>query len=295
MELIPGILPAAQLRACETEYHQLIKIPQPPDVEPRASILIEKLNSIWDFFRRGGFYSDNEDLDEFSNDRLKFFLIPFYIGRIHTLFNGKERPSHLESSISYFGAFSDEMTKLGIVDPEKPIPTSPAERRQFKIAEFKERKELEARLQRMNELTKSDDDRGNIGDRVDEETERELIIDLLHLSCIDARSMSNSAVEEIPLARMRAEGVKVEDQGPPPKIWVQRIDRESIRKNVFTPLEYVKPQPIPRCPSDDDIAHGPEKPKARIDASDDEEAEQARKEAEEWAIYKDEHPPFSQM
>ena len=296
MELTPGILPAQQLRACETEYHQLVKSnSHAPDTETRAAALIEKFNVIWDFFRRGDFYSANEDLDEFSNGRLKFFLIPFYIGRLHTLFTGKARPTHLESAIAYFGAFSEEMTRLGIVDPEKPIPTSPADRRQFKVNEYKERKELEARLQRMNELTKSDDDRGNIGDRVDEETERELIIDLLHLSCIDARSLGNSAVEEIPLARMFAEGVKVEDQGPPPKMWIQRIDRESVRKSVFTPLEYVKPQPIPRSPSDDDIAQGPEKPKARIDASDDEEAEQARKEAEEWAQYKETHPPFSQM
>jgi len=297
MELIPGILPAAQLRACETEYHQLIKTkPSTGDISSRANELIQQLNAIWDFFRHGDFYSENEDLEEFSNARLKFFLIPFYIGRLHTLFQGKERPAHLESSIAYFGAFSDEMTRLGIVDPEKPIPTSPADRRQYKINEFRERKELEARLQRMNDLTKDDDTRGQLGDRVDEETERDLIIDLLHLSTIDARSMSASAVEEIPLARMFAEGVKPEDQGPPPKMWVQRIDREDIRKKVFTPLQYVAPQPIPRSPSDDDICQGgPEKPKPKADASDDEEAEQARKKDEEWAQYTETHPPFSQM
>lgn len=290
-----GILPTAQFRELETEYHKVINMsPSSEQVSVYCSELISRFTNLWEYFQRGHFYSDNEDIDEYSTSNLRFFLIPYYIGRLHMMFQGNVRPQHLESAIIFMKAFLDHMVHLGVIEKEKEIPNNPTERRQRAIADFMERKELEQRLQRMNDLTKRDDlQRGYVGDQVDEETERELIQDLLKLSAIEARAMVRSAVEELPFARMRAQGVKPEvPTDPPPKMWVQKIEREEQMKKVFAPIERLLPKPLP--PDDETIAK-PDKPKPKLDASDDEEAELARKEASRWDDYKDDHPPFSQM
>ena len=113
----------------------------------------------------------NEELDEFSTNSMRFLLIPYYIGRVHLLFQGKGRPAHLESAIAIFTAFSEEMTRLGIIEEDKPFPTNPADRRSRTISEYKDKKELEDSIQAMNKRSTRDDlQRGYIGDVIDEGT-----------------------------------------------------------------------------------------------------------------------------
>ncbi|KAH0806158.1 Immunoglobulin-binding protein 1 [Histomonas meleagridis] len=290
-----GVLPSAHLRDLVAEYESVLKMPPASEETAQiASSLIEKFTRLWEFFRRGQFYSSNEDLDEYSTSKLRFFLIPYYIGRLHLIFQGNSRPDHLETSISLLQSFSDQMVHFKVIEKEKPIPTNPNDRRQRAVAEYKEKRELEQRLQRMNELTKRDDlQRGYVGDPVDEETERELLHDLLRYSAMEARSFVRSAQDELPFARMRAEGVKPQKpSGPPPKMWVHKIEREEQMKKVFAPYDRLLPKPLP---PDDETFAKPEKPRPKLDASDDDEAEQARKEASKWDDWKDDHPPFSQM
>jgi len=288
-----GFLPSSIFRQTENEYLDVIKMsPSSPETAVQASRLIEKLDIIWDRFRRGSYYSKNEDIDEYSTITIKFFLIPYYIGRLHMLFQGKDRPLHLEAAVAYFNAFSDQMTHFRIVDKEKPRANNPTERRERAIAELKDKKELEKRLERMNSLIKDDDYRGAIGERVDEETERDLVKDLLKLSVIEARSMSRAATDEIPFATMHSEGIKPEEpKAPPPKLWFKRIDREQARKSVFAPLEDVMPRELP---PDDETFASPGRPSPKLDASDEEERELARIDAAKWDDWKDDHPPFSQ-
>ena len=291
-----GILPSSEFRSCENEYLELEELPgSSPRIQEAAPRLLERFISLWEFFRKGGFYSNNEDLEEYSTTKIRFFLIPYYIGRIHLMFNDVQaRPQHIETAVSYLRAFSDQMAHFKLIPEEKPIPTNPGDRRTFIMTEFKEKKELEAKVKALNRHPQRDDlQRGYVGDTIDEDTERELIFDLLKLCALEARSFARSASDELQFAQMRAQGVKPEEpKTPPPKMWMKRIDREEMRKNVFAPLESIIPQPLP---PDDETWASPGKPKPRLDASDDEEAEKARKEEEKWDNWKDDHPPFSQM
>lgn len=290
-----GVLPIAQFRECEDQYINLLKEPaNKEETGHAANALLGKFNNMWDFFRRGGFYSANEDMEEFSTNCIRFFLIPYYIGRLHMLFQGVSRPEHLEAASAILTAFSEEMTRLCVIGEDKPFPTAPAERRTRTIADFQDKKELEARIQAVNKNSTRDDlQRGFIGDAVDEETERDLISTVLKLCAMEARAIVRSATDELPLARMMAAGVKPEEpSGPPPKMWVHRIDREDQRKKVFAPLEDIMPRPLP---PDDETWAQPDVPGPRLSASDDEEAEEARKKAADWDDWKDDHPPFSGM
>lgn len=289
-----GVLPIAQFRELENQYLELEDLPgSSPRIQAEEGPLIERFNSIWDFFRQGQFFSSNEDLDEYSTNKIRFFLIPYYIGRLYLMNNdAPSRPQHIEMAISYLRAFSDQMVHYKIIGEEKPIPTNPNDRRTYMIGEYKEKKELQDQVKALNRHPQRDDlQRGYIGDSIDEDTERELIISLLKLSAIEARGFIRGATDELPLAEMRAKGVKPEEpSGPPPKMWFKRIDREEMRKQVFAPLESIMPQPLP---PDDETWAPADKPGPRLDASDDEEAELARKKAASWDDYKDEHPPFS--
>jgi immunoglobulin-binding protein 1 len=290
-----GVLPIAEFRQYEDEYIEIMRLPvKEQATAERATVLLCKLNAIWDHFRRGHFFSDNEELEELSTNTMRFFLIPFYLGRLHTVYQGANRPDHLESAIAILRSFSDQMTLFGVLEEEKAYPTAPADRRKRAIDDFHERKALEDRLQAVNKNSKRDDlQRGFIGDVVDEETERDLIWTVLKLSCLEARALIRTITEELPFAKMFAQGVKPEEpSGPPPKMWVQRIEREEQRKKVFAPLEDVMPRPLP---PDDETWASPGKPKDQLDASDDEEAERARQEAADWDNWKQDHPPFSSM
>lgn len=288
-----GVLPIAQFRDLEDQYIDALKLsPKEESTAATATFLINKFNTLWEFYRRGGFYSANEDLEEFSTNSMRFLLIPYYIGRLHLLFQGKSRPEHLEAAGNIFSAFSEEMTRLEVIDEDKPVPTNPTDRRTRMIAEYQDKKELEARIQAVNKRSTRDDlQRGFVGDSIDEETERDLIMTVMKLCAMEARALIRSAQDELPFARMMAEGVKPEEpKGPPPKMWVQRIEREEQRKKVFAPLEDIMPRELP---PDDETWAQPGKPSPQLDASDEEEAELARKKAADWDDWKDDHPPFS--
>jgi immunoglobulin-binding protein 1 len=295
MTFIPGVLPIAEFRATEDSYIDLLKqSPALPATAESASGLMATFNTLWDFFRRGQFYSDNEELEELSTNTARFFLIPYYIGRLHLLFQGETRPSHLEAAAAILTSFSEQMTRFAIIPEDKPIPSDPSDRRSRMVADYQEKKALEERIQAVNRRSTRDDlQRGFIGDMVDEETERDLIWNVLKLCAMEARSLIRNSIEELPFAQMRAAGVKPEEpKGPVPKMWVQKIDREDQRKRVFAPLEDVMPQPLP---PDDETWASPDTPKPKRDASDEEEAEAARREDARWDDWKDDHPPFSGM
>lgn len=290
-----GVLPIGKFREYEDEYIDLLRQPANKESTAEAAAsLLARFNNMWDFYRRGGFYSLNEELDEFSTNSMRFLLIPYYIGRLHLLFQGKSRPEHLEAASAILTAFSEEMTRLGVIGEDKPMPTDPFERRARATAEYRDKKELEDRIKAVNKNSTRDDlQRGFVGDVVDEETERDLICTVMKLCAMEARSMSRMAADELPFAKMMADGVKPEEPaGPPPKMWIKKIDREEQRKKVFTPLEDILPPPLP---PDDETWAQPGKPSPKLDASDEEEAELARKEAAAWDDYVDTHPPFSEM
>jgi hypothetical protein len=295
MEFEEGILPVRQFRQTEDEYLELLKqSPALPSTAESATAVLSKLNALYDFFRRGHFYSANEEIEELSTSTMRFLLLPHYIGRCHLFYQGASRPAHLESASAILTQFTDEMVRLGVIGKDSPIPRDPGERRTRLIAEIQEKKALEAQLQELNRRTTRDDlQRGFVGDTVDEETERTLIWTVLKLSAMESRTLARAAIDELPFARMRAEGVKpAEPAGPPPKMWVKKIDRADQMRQVFAPLESIMPQPLP---PDDETWAKPDVPGPREDASDDEEAEQARQERAKWDDWKDAHPPFSGM
>ena len=288
-----NVLPVGFLRKYENEYQEVSKLPpNKPETAEKALDLIRNFEQLWNHFRQGGFYSKNEELEEYSTNTLKFFLVPYYIGMLHLLFQGKERPGHLEAAQAYLNAFSDQMVQLKLVGKEPPEPTTPNDRRNRAVSEFKEKKELEEKIARMNKLTKDGMERGQLGDQVDEETERETVIALLKLSVLEGRKCSRDAKDELPFALMHAQGVKPEEpKEPPKKPWFQRIDREQIRQHVFAPLEDVMPRPLP---PDDETFAKPGPPPPDPDTEDEEERERQRIKQAKWDDWKDEHPPFSQ-
>lgn len=291
-EFESGVLPLAFFKQCELDYNNLQDKPaKTPEQQSELNNLIQRLEKLWDHFRVGKFYSRNEELDEYSNSTLRFFLIPFFIGRLHLNFQGAERPAHLEAASAYLTAFSDQMVHFKIAAKELPPPTNPNERRNRVIAEYAERRELEERLKRMSQLTKPGEERGQLGDQVDEQYERETIMDLLKLSVIEARSSARAAAEELPFAKMHAAGIKPEEpKEPPRKPWFHRIDREQIRNKVFAPLEDVMPHELP---PDDETFATPGEPGPDINSEIEEERERARIKQAKWDDWKDDHPPFS--
>jgi hypothetical protein len=287
MEFQDGVLPVEQFRQVENEYLELLKqSPALPSTAESATSILAKLNSLYDFFRRGGFYSQNEEIEEFSCSALRFLLLPHYIGRCHLLYQNATRPAHLESASAILTQFSDEMVRLGVIGKDSPFPRDAGDRRTRLIAEIQEKRALEARVQELNR-------RAERGAAIDEEDERTLIWTVLKLSAMESRSLARAATDELPFARMHASGVAPEaPSAPPPKMWVKKIDRADQMKRVFAPLEDVMPQPLP---PDDETWAKPDVPGPREDASDDEEAEQARQERARWDDWKDRHPPFSGM
>jgi hypothetical protein len=290
-----GVLPIGQFRHVESQYLDMLKqSPALASTAETATTLLGDLNGLWDFFRRGHFYSENEELEELSTNAVRFFLLPCYIGRCHLVYQDATRPAHLESAAAILTTFSDEMTRLGVVPKDSPLPKDPGSRRSRMISELQEKRALEGRIEELNRWPHRDDlQRGYVGDPIDEEAEQTLVWSMLKLAAIEARGMIRSATDELPFARMHAEGIKPEEpRTPPPKMWVKRIDREEQVKSVFAPLESILPPPLP---PDDETWAKPDKPGPKLDASDDEEAEQARKQAAEWDDWKDRHPPFSGM
>ena len=288
-----NVLPIGYLRKFENEYHDVSKMPaNKPETSQAATELINNFDKLWNHFRQGGFYSRNEELDEYSTSTLKFFLIPYYIGMLHLLFQGQERPGHLEAAQAYLNAFSDQMVQLRLVAKEPPEPKNPNERRNRAVSEFREKKELEERINRMNKLTKDGMERGQLGDQVDEEVERETVIDMLKLAVLEARRNSRAAKDELPFALMHAQGVKPEEpKEPPKKPWFQRITRDQVGQQVFAPIEDIMPRPLP--PDDETIAQ-PGPPPPDPDTEDEEERERQRIKQSKWDDWKDDHPPFSQ-
>jgi hypothetical protein len=130
MTFIDGLLPIAQFRDTENEYLDLLKqSPALASTAETATLLMSTFNNLWDFFRRGRFYSDNEELEELSTNTVRFFLIPYYIGRLHLLYQGQARPSHLEVATAILTSFwndearpshLEEMTRLGVIGEDKP-------------------------------------------------------------------------------------------------------------------------------------------------------------------------------
>jgi hypothetical protein len=287
-----GVLPFSEFLLLQKEYEEVQKLnPSKPETGDRAGELIGSFLHLWDKFKRGGFFSSNEELDEYSTRTLELFLIPYYVGNLHLMFQ-TERPQHLEIAIVYFGAFSDEMVRLGLSQKEAPEPTNPMDIRTVRVAEMKEKRELQKRIDAMNKASKGISERGQLSDRVDADVERELVLDVLRLSCLEARSNMRSSKAEIPFAKMHQDNVKPEIPKDPPKpMWVQRIGREEIRNKVFAPIEDIMPRPLP--PDDETIAK-PGPPPIDPDTENEEEREMLRKKNSKWDDWKDDHPPFSQ-
>lgn len=289
----PGVLPTSIFRELVQQYKQFSDSPsKSPDHSEKAQQLITKFENLWDYFRKGSFFSRNEKIEEYSNATLKFFLIPFYIGNFHNMIQGQTRPSHLESCSTYLTAFADEVSRLGLISEELPDPKSPAEKRERVIQDLQARKELESKLSQISKKYPEESRYGGVGDFTDEEVERTYVLDLLKLSGLEARKTSKSAKEELPFALMHSQGIQPEvPTSPPPKMWFQRIDRNQVRDKVFAPIQSIMPQPLP---PDDETFASPGKPKPELDASDEEERELARIEQAKWDDWKDDHPPFSQ-
>lgn len=273
-----------QFKQYEAQYFNLLTSPPKDGSLPeKAATLISQFLEIYEYFTRN-IYSSNDHLTEYSIPQMRFFAIPYYVAHLHTMFNGQARPQHLEEAQIFFEKYQELAIRFKLID-KVPNPRTPEERREYAIQNH----QITKRLQQISE--KYDLDRGAIGDPVDEEDEEKRTIDLLKLFAEEANAALKNVKDEIPLAKMFAQGVKPEQPaGPPPKMWVKKIDRQEMINKVFAPLEDIMPQPLP---PDDETFASPGKPKDQLDASDDEEAERARKEAARWDDWKDDHPPFS--
>jgi hypothetical protein len=60
-----SVLPIGHFWHLETDYLDLLKqSPALPSTAEAATPLLTQLAELWDFFRRGHFYSDNEEIED---------------------------------------------------------------------------------------------------------------------------------------------------------------------------------------------------------------------------------------
>ncbi len=168
---------------------------------------------------RGDVYSANESLEEFSADRLRFVLVPFYLAELMQLLNDNKRGENLLRAKQQLKMFLDDVERLELMKEADlkvwkrgGVPPKDAnarreeklERGRRELANTKRLREIRARLKE-NEKRGLENDSG-----IDEEMFRESV--LLEIQGAIAKSFEwmDLIDQELPLVERMDQMKKLE-------------------------------------------------------------------------------------
>lgn len=157
---------------------------------------------------RGEVYSSNEELEDFSTERLRFVLLPFYLAELYQMISDDKRGSHLASAKNNLRQFLDEMMRLRLmVEADarvwkrecKPVADG-NQRREEKMErgrrEMQNKKKLREIRQRMQEAEK----RGvEVDTVIDDDLMREAVMTEIQLAVRTALDSWELILQEEPL------------------------------------------------------------------------------------------------
>lgn len=171
------------------------------------------------FVSKGEVYSPNEPLEEFSAERLRFVLVPYYLAELSQLVVDDKRAAHLLRAKENFKLFLDDLERLGLlveadgkvwkrggVAPKdgKQRVEEKQERARREMANKKRLREVRAKLDE-NEKAGVDSDKG-----IDEELFRESVLLTIQLAIKGALDGLDLIEQELPLVERMEQMKKLE-------------------------------------------------------------------------------------
>lgn len=179
---------------------------------------------------RGDVYSANESLDEFSADRLRFVLVPFYLAELLQLQNepGK-RADNLLRARQQLKQFLDDLERLGLLaEPDLKVwkrggtpPKDANARREEKLERGRRELANKKRLREIRARLKENEARGNEADTgIDEEMFRESVLLEIQGAVAKAFEWLDLIDQELPLVE-RMEQMKKLEQAKAGKNWAE--------------------------------------------------------------------------
>lgn len=165
----------------------------------------------------GGFFSDNEAFQEIPTCDIKFLLLPFFLGQLTLKLNSVDpdiRKNYVEVAEVYYKDFRARCTVYGLCeDPENRNSTTTvamagrtpneleelkqmAVQRNDKLRMFREKKELEEKVNKMKVAVEREDD-------LDDDVLRSFYSDLIRLSLMEAEEEMKFLAQEKVMLDMR--------------------------------------------------------------------------------------------
>ena len=197
---------------------QVSSFPSSPSSRPRLTAgPASPLAQI--FIARGDVYSSNEALDEFSAERLRFVLVPYYLAELSQLIADDKRASHLMRAKDQFTHFLDEVERLGLLD-EKDRPLyerqgaparDPARRREEKLDGGRRKMANQKRLREIRKRMEENEKQGKDSDvGIDEELFRESVLLEIQVAINAALDGLDLIAQELPLVERMEQMKKLE-------------------------------------------------------------------------------------
>lgn len=149
----------------------------------------------------GGIFSDNEAFEEIPTGDIKFLLLPFFLGQLTLKLNSMEtevRKNYVEVAEVYYKDFLKRSSEYGLTERSNTTDTTVAQvaatghnpneleelkqmavQRNEKLRKFKEKKELEEKINLMKVAVEREDD-------LDDDVLRGFYMDLIKFSILEA-------------------------------------------------------------------------------------------------------------
>mmetsp|Transcript_17921 Transcript_17921/g.34676 ORF Transcript_17921/g.34676 Transcript_17921/m.34676 type:complete len:325 (-) Transcript_17921:170-1144(-) len=258
-------------------------------------------------------YSRNEALDDVATGDLKFLLARFYLGEVLMQVQGPDRVVLLKGAKEQFDAFLQMCESLGVlttIDRElyrHEGPMDPGQKRDTKIARFKQERELKTRLDQIASRRQSG------GEEEADDDEREAWVVRLQQSSGAAISHLDMIGQEMEVLAVRdtlAEGATLPRPplATPQQMQIQAMlkdaakdlqsdQRERIRAEVFRPTHTLPTYTVEQWGEIEhaNMMHEQQQQKAaqqrnRIEEVDDDESDEAVLKARAWDDFKDDNP-----
>lgn len=168
---------------------------------------------------RGDVYSANEALEEFSAERLRFILVPFYLSELMQLLNDSKRGDNLLRAKQQLKTFLDDVERLGLLtEADQKVwkrggtpPKDANARREEKLERGRRELANTKRLREIRARMKDNEKRGHESDAgIDEEMFRESV--LLEVQAAVAKSFEwmDLIDQELPLVERMEQMKKLE-------------------------------------------------------------------------------------
>eukprot|EP01114_Cavostelium_apophysatum_P001083 TRINITY_DN1092_c0_g1_i2.p1 TRINITY_DN1092_c0_g1~~TRINITY_DN1092_c0_g1_i2.p1 ORF type:complete len:360 (-),score=87.28 TRINITY_DN1092_c0_g1_i2:923-1954(-) len=313
---------------CQSEFYRL-EDSSGPDVQREATKTLGDFEKCRQLIDTAGIFSPNEELEDISTGQLRYLLVTYYIGELHTKI-GESRLRHAQETVKYLRTFLRRCEQYKLVDKEdlKAIhgegSTDSNARRMEKISRAKREKQVEKQLQELlskqqkaqnlnakGYLTKPKED----DDDEDDEDTREIMLAIIKssiykgITSLDMNEQEFSMLLQIEKEKQKHGGQLPPEpprQAPFKNFTIHPNTREEVYRDVFkivnpatmTPEQWAEEQmALGLLPTPEGAAKAQaendqkerEKKEKEYDEDEDEVDKKTMKDRN-WADWKDEHP-----